>query len=84
VALAAVDVYLVISVFTISVEELFVVELLVVLQRVVGPKSVVIDGHRPLFVVGGYPLKSGQSNIKQSFTPRDVQREISRQLATDR
>src|SRR6056297_1337576 len=52
VALAGVDVYFVIGVFTIAVDDVFAVECVVLVKRFVCSKAVGIDGERLLFAVG--------------------------------
>jgi hypothetical protein len=52
VALAGIHVNISINVFPVTVDDVFAVELVVVPWRVIGPKSIRIDGQRLLLVVG--------------------------------
>jgi len=51
VALAAVDVYLAVSVFSVTMDDVFAGECVVFFKRIVSPKSVRIDGQRLLVVI---------------------------------
>jgi hypothetical protein len=51
VTLAGVDVNVFISVFTVPVDDVFAVEGVVLIDRIIHPKSVGIDGERLLLVV---------------------------------
>ena len=51
VALAAVDVHLVVGVFTVAVDDIFAVECVVLFERFVRSKAVGIDRERLLFAV---------------------------------
>jgi hypothetical protein len=52
VALAGIDVHLVVGVFAVTVDDVFAVECVVLFERFVGSKAVGLDGQRLLFAVG--------------------------------
>ena len=51
VALAGVDVHLIVGVFAVAVDDVFAVECVVLFERFVRPKAVGIDGERLLLAV---------------------------------
>ena len=52
VALAGVDIYLIIGVFAVAVDDVFAGKCVVIFKRFVRPKAVSIDSHRLLLTVG--------------------------------
>jgi len=54
--LTGVDVYLVVSVFAVAVDDVFTSECVVIFERFVRPKAVSIDGERLLFAISKQEL----------------------------